>query len=39
MQREHQHVTPKGMRSPKLAQRIWRGEFTEIAELLPEKLG
>jgi hypothetical protein len=24
---------------PKLAQRIWRGEFIEMAELLPEKLG
>jgi len=33
-------MTPSGVRvPPKLAQKIWRGEFVEMIELLPEKLG
>lgn len=33
-------MTPAGVRVPsKLAQRIWAGQFVDMAELLPEKLG
>jgi hypothetical protein len=35
-----QAVTPGGMLvPPKLAQRIWRGEFVDMLELSPERLG
>ena len=33
-------MTPGGMRMPhKLDQRIWKGGFIDLADLLPEKLG
>ena len=33
-------IPPSGVGIPaKVAQRIWKGEFVEMAELLPEKLG
>ena len=33
-------IAPSGVGiSAKVAQRIWKGEFVEMAELLPEKLG
>ena len=33
-------IAPSGVGIPaKVAQRIWKGEFVEMAELLPEKLG
>ncbi len=35
-----QALAPSGVTvPPKLAQKIWRGEFIEMAELLPDKLG